>query len=539
MIIDKIHIAKFHGFNDVGFSLGNNITIIAGQNATQKSTLLGLMSQPFTINKESDLYGEKPLCGGTYKSGFSDKFKLSPPVYDKAGDHEWTLSFLTGDEPYTVISIWRDQKKTDALRFWKKGSRDKGTGYLPYPVIFLSLKRLIPLAEESTYHIKSDVSLDEKELELFKSYHNDILYCFDNIIDAKIIDSPNKTTLGLSADKYDWMQNSAGQDNVGKILLALLSFRRLKENHKKSYKGGLLFIDELDATMYPGSQRKLLQVLREYSTRYNIQVVFTTHSLTLLKQGYDMMLEANAIPNTANSIQIIYLEKKDGIICIEEKFPYAAVENRLQNTTAPKKKEQKVTLYTEDVEAVQVTKALLAGTGAISRIEFSKCKFGNGNLINLMQSKLPFFLYPESIIIFDGDVKEDKNAIINLKKIKRTPNWLFLPSELSPERLIARYLNGLSDFSPLWVSIDPDYNRKVCFDKYKFGKIMSDRNVAKLWFQQQSNEYSGWCAKIIKHWRLASDENKTITKEFVQSFVDLFNNIAGELRLQPIKYKRK
>lgn len=261
MIIDKIHIAKFHGFNDVGFSLGKNITIIAGQNATQKSTLLGLMSQPFTINKESDLYGEKPLCGGTYKSGFSDKFKLSPPVYDKAGEHEWTLSFLTDDEPYTVISMWRDQKKTDALRFWKKGSRDKGTGYLPYPVIFLSLKRLVPLAEESSYHIKSDVTLDEKELELFKDHHNDILYCFDNIIDAKIIDSPNKTTLGLSADKYDWMQNSAGQDNVGKILLALLSFRRLKENHKKAYKGGLLFIDELDATMYPGSQKKLLQVV--------------------------------------------------------------------------------------------------------------------------------------------------------------------------------------------------------------------------------------------------------------------------------------
>lgn len=45
MIIDKIHIAKFHGFKDVGFSLGKNITIIAGQNATQKSTLLGLMNR--------------------------------------------------------------------------------------------------------------------------------------------------------------------------------------------------------------------------------------------------------------------------------------------------------------------------------------------------------------------------------------------------------------------------------------------------------------------------------------------------------------
>ena len=252
-----------------------------------------------------------------------------------------------------------------------------------------------------------------------------------------------------------------------------------------------------------------------------------------------MMLEANSNPKTANSIQIVYLEKKDGIICIEEKFPYAAVENRLQNTTAPKKKEQKITLYTEDVEAVQVIKALLIGTGAISRTEFSKCKFGNGNLINLMQSKLPFFLYPESIIVFDGDVKKDKGAIANLNKIKKIPNWLFLPSELSPERLVASYLDGLTDFSPLWASIDPDYNRQVCFDKYKFNTIMADRNVAKLWFLQQTNQYSGWCAKIIKHWRLATDENKTMANEFVTSFIKLFNAIADELRLQPIKNKRK
>ncbi len=43
MIIDRIHIAKFHGFKDVGFKLGTNITIIAGQNGTQKTTLLGLL----------------------------------------------------------------------------------------------------------------------------------------------------------------------------------------------------------------------------------------------------------------------------------------------------------------------------------------------------------------------------------------------------------------------------------------------------------------------------------------------------------------
>ena len=49
MIIDKIHITKFHGFKDVGFKLGSNLTIIAGQNGTQKTTLLGIMSQTFTL----------------------------------------------------------------------------------------------------------------------------------------------------------------------------------------------------------------------------------------------------------------------------------------------------------------------------------------------------------------------------------------------------------------------------------------------------------------------------------------------------------
>ncbi|MCI7010824.1 MAG: hypothetical protein MR905_04465 [Prevotella sp.] len=38
------------------------------------------------------LYGEIPLCGGSYRSGFNDKFRLSPK-YDKPKEHEWTLSF--------------------------------------------------------------------------------------------------------------------------------------------------------------------------------------------------------------------------------------------------------------------------------------------------------------------------------------------------------------------------------------------------------------------------------------------------------------
>lgn len=535
MILRKIYINKFHGFQDVGFHLGKNITIIAGPNGTQKTTLLGLMSQAFTIGKESEMRFEKPLCGGSYKSAFADKFKLSPK-YDKAGEHEWTLSFFSDkEEDYTVSSMYRQKTKGNQLRFWKKGNRKKGTGYSQYPTIFLSLKRLIPLGEEPGIKEKNEIKFEQNEIELFKRWHNDILFSFDKIIETNVVESPNKTTLGITTDLYDWMQNSAGQDNLGKILLALLSFKRLHDKYKHSYRGGLLFIDELDATMYPGSQRKLLEVLRSFSTKYNIQVVFTTHSLTLLRLAYNLMQEADSIPATKDSIQIIYLEKKDDKIGISEKFPYAAVENRLQHITSPRKQLPKIKIYTEDAEAVAVTKALLKRSGFLNRLDFTKYKFGKDNFINLMQIGVAEFRYPNSIIIFDGDVSADEKAIAKLNKIKCKCNWLMLPSKDSPEVLLAKYLFGLSDNNPLWESIYPDYNKTVCFGNYKLEDIVQKREIAKLWFLEQSGHYPHWCLKIINSWKKSSQENEDEVKKFIANFVELSNNIASELRIPPIK----
>ena len=55
MIIKSVEIEKFRAFNQVSFCLGKRITAISGRNATQKTTLLGLISQPFTISKEHPL----------------------------------------------------------------------------------------------------------------------------------------------------------------------------------------------------------------------------------------------------------------------------------------------------------------------------------------------------------------------------------------------------------------------------------------------------------------------------------------------------
>ena len=53
MKITHIHIERFRGFQNEDFEVGSLLTAIAGQNGTQKSTLLGIITQTFTLKVSS------------------------------------------------------------------------------------------------------------------------------------------------------------------------------------------------------------------------------------------------------------------------------------------------------------------------------------------------------------------------------------------------------------------------------------------------------------------------------------------------------
>ncbi|KAA8788083.1 ATP-binding protein, partial [Lactobacillus crispatus] len=69
----------------------------------------------------------------------------------------------------------------------------------------------------------------------------------------------------------------------GQIIEAVLSFEMLKKQLGKSYIGGILAIDEIDATLHPAAQNRLIDWLLKKSKELKLQIVFTTHSLTLLE----------------------------------------------------------------------------------------------------------------------------------------------------------------------------------------------------------------------------------------------------------------
>ena len=128
MIVEKLYVEKFRKLEDLEIPLGNKVTVIAGQNGTLKTTLLGMIAQPFSLkNKSHPLYKERTIDGQKLESKFKEKFKISIK-FDKPKEHKWKL-YIPSNEIYDkdyieLESISRKEKgKREDIRFWSTEGR--------------------------------------------------------------------------------------------------------------------------------------------------------------------------------------------------------------------------------------------------------------------------------------------------------------------------------------------------------------------------------------------------------------------------------
>ena len=395
----------------------------------------------------------------------------------------------------------------ESIRFWQKGKRDAGSGYVQLPVIFLSLKRLIPIAEAGRIKEK-DIQLSEKERIWFSDNYNKILLSNDKLASVDYLISTNKNTIGVTTDYYDWNSNSAGQDNLGRILLAVISFQRLKSKYPNDYKGGIFAIDEIDATLYPGSQVKLLEVLSSVCKKNAIQIIATTHSLHLLER----ISKLKSDKGREEQFNTVYLKKVDGDVHIEESPCFEKMTHNLNVTIGKKASVPKVFVYTEDKECIHFTKALLGQK--FKNLKFPEITMGCGNLIQLGQKKVSSFCPPNSIVVLDGDTRDK----VQKSKLK---NYICLPGELNPEGMIANFLSDLSDNSLFWEEKVEGYSKQICFKDFTLNEIRSCRSKAKLWYNQQlDSEAWGRQARNAFKYLLESipDEKQRFLDDFGKAY---------------------
>jgi len=529
MKITKVHIEKFRGFRDIEFNLGSHLTAIAGQNGTQKTTLLGILSQPFALTDKNNPIvknKEKPLSGGNYRSGFDEKFKLSPD-FDEVGNHEWTLYLDDEEKGFTIESMHRDKKKDpNLIRFWRKGDRSKGSGYIQLPVIYLSLLRLFPIGEDKEIDEDENILLTDPEFDFYRTWHNKILKISrDELRASKYLVSKNKNTLGANTDYYDWRMNSAGQDNVGKIILSILSFKRLKEIYLKDYKGGILVIDELETTLYPAAQVALIDFLIKFASKFNIQIIFTTHSLTCLEKLCQLQDDLKR----KNQVRVLYLEKRDDKIELINGISFFTIKHKLNVTLELVKPQVKINTFTEDEEGKVFAKGILKNN-RMKHLKFLDVKMGCDGYIELQRKKVTGFTYPESLIILDGDVNTSPRT---RKKIKGVKNIIVLPVNKSPEQELADFLYKLPQTPSKWDEISPNYTHQICFSSdinNSYEEIMVDRQKAKKWFNEQKKYWGRGCSRVINLWIKENQEEVNKFHEDFDKKIAQYMKIYGKIK---------
>lgn len=518
--IDKIYIHEFRKFNDIEIVLGNKVTAIAGKNGTMKTTLLGIIGQPFSMkNKENPMYGEKTVDGSDFSTELVDKFKFSP-TKDVVGHHRWDVYFgndkISDINVYPVNSIKRGSG-TNKLRFWHATSKEKGTGFRMFPVIFLSLQRLAPLGESGAEEFDSSTLTDE-EKEFINKYYDEILCSKTDFLETGIVSASNKkSTLTHVTSEYDANGISAGQDNVGKILLAILSFKRLKEKFPSDYHGGLLLIDELDAAMYPASQEKLTECLFRFASDFNIQVVFSTHSMHILKKLKDKKYSKDS--------EIVYLVERGGNIINHPNPTSSEMENHLNAVARKPNQSKKVKVYTEDEVGKSFAKSIL-GRSITKFVEFDNFNCSAEHYFVFLDKKISEF--QNSLIILDGDMKNNKNGKKRFKNVVILPPNC-IPQKTCPEKLFYDFLVGLPDTDKFWSTELDGHTKDTCFRDFISEPNSTDKY--KKWYDQQKEFWGRGCCRLHNRW---IEENKQEVERFRKEFIDAHNLLCESLEFDKI-----
>ena len=438
--LKKLIIEKFRALNNVEVEFGDAITVICGKNGTSKSSILGIAAQIFSFDKDyvkDEPISYKQITGLPFKSKYRDHFRISQ-TFDVPGSMKVSIELKDGYTNQDATARLELMTRGDAPRAVVRNNSTATGGAntsrnFTHPVIFLSLKRLYPITDR-TYEIKDFDYLNNHKQE-FINLTNELL----NRSSANAIGTGGTISSAVSyGDNYDQESVSAGEDNAGQIVLALMSFRKLKEEYA-DYKGGLLLIDEADAGLFPTAQINLLKILERECRDLNLQVIMTSHSPVLIEYAFEKSKQFRQRYKT------IYLSDTYGDTQVQHDWSWAQINANLLATIIPLTKTinlPKINVYFEDGEAsdffaqIMFRQPIKKFTSPMNNITL-----GCSNYFNLIDHKIAEFS-ERSIICLDAD--QQLKANIKYKTI------VLLPGHLPPDQLIFEHLYNLKANNPYW-----------------------------------------------------------------------------------------
>lgn len=366
----RLILDDFRNFKNVSIEFGKKITVISGQNGVGKSNILSLVASGSGLSKKS-------VLGSNFQPEFYDFFNVD--VNENYEEYKMYLQYTKDDKDVAFtkrLSFKNDIDDGRGIRIIprtvnyehkyaniKAAERDTkelygvgGAARVKLPTIYLSLSRLYPLGErkesvEIREITKKNLFYQKKADEKYKTWYNSIIpNSITEDAELSVIKKGACTRGSLHMDMQNTptLSQSIGQDNIGNIVSALVDIYILSLDD--DYEGAVLCIDEIDVSLHPDTQIRLLELCDRLATELNIHFVVSTHSLTILKEGLK-----KAKKNSAD-YKVMYI-KNSYAPYVTEIDAYELLKADMFNSLSFEK--PKVRIYFEDEVGKQLFKMLL------------------------------------------------------------------------------------------------------------------------------------------------------------------------------------
>lgn len=552
MYISKMSIEGFRAFQSkFELDLNKNITVISGLNGIGKSTLLALLTNT------SELKKAKPFIKNNFRGDFPDVILFDQKT-DKAGSqanftfderpelddehYPETLTYRSAIQKsrrirtsYKYVRTEKDEKLYKEVKTPNVINRfrfipakrlidgKKTEAKISWPTLYLGLSRAFPTGENETANITN--LPDDIQHDLISQHAHILSENIDTENSSLSIITGSEATqknTGINTTDYGATTNSSGQGNLGQIILAVKSFEQLKKDLGKKYIGGLLAIDEIDTTLHAAAQNKLFDYLLKKSQDLSLQIVVTSHSISLLEH-------VSNITQQNNQAKIVYLTRDYSDNGEVREFPINPqpdffknnlneVYNDLPHAT------HSVTALTEDATAEWFLRSLIRNSdfNDLESLHFSSVNLDWQKLVNLSIDGGPAFR--ELITFVDPDVSLNENRKILDKLLgESSTTWLLddilfiLPGTNSIEKLMWEFISSQPASASIWREQDfvsrnvnlsslcakgPD-SSNYKDDKNKFKHWFADNGVLKdiiirYWITNNKQEVSTFLAHVNK-----------------------------------------
>lgn len=540
-MIEQIHLIQYRKLENLHLEFSSGINVISGTNGTCKTSLLHIISNAFQKVVKKCEWLDNPACLeiiNKVNSIINPKIESltrgdkqhNDPAKGKKGTL-FTINYIGGKTTQFRKHNSKTASRYAVKPYYKIGTKDS----LPAcPVIYLGLARLFPFGE-----FQHDEAIEKIKKSLPVNYQQEVTEIYKKLTGISIASSsPQK--MGDIKVRYDFSSEtegidsntiSAGEDNIFILITAIVSlkyyYQSIQSNNSVE---SILLIDELDATLHPSLLFKLLELFRYYSNQYKIQIIFTTHSLTLLEEA--LFKKNNVIYLIDNITSVKKMDTPD-IYKIKMYLHSKSSNDIYINKTIP--------VFTEDNEARIFLNTIFDyfeenkdGFDRVRRFfHLVDANLGSGNLMNIFNDQYLIKSTMQAICILDGDQKSRKDY---------NKHIITLPGDSSPEELIMNYSVYLfesdSDFWTDEIILNLNYGKVYYRDNVRPDIDSIAANIQELKETDRSTsgvkrdlnkktflKHKTFFELLFKHW-VNNEENKAQKERFYEDLKIMFKRVA-------------